>query len=119
MADAFNAHEDELRELIAKYDACDDYDERGEIAEKFARVHRQACEDACRVFQQCAEDEREYQESFERFEDEYTQGSTYTYYGYADGRKYRSDSRKWYTADGEFFEQSNVNHECVSIVKRA
>lgn len=57
-------------------------------------------------------------------EDEYAQGGKtysceYPYYkngGYT-GRVYYSDSRKWYTADGEFYEQSTINHACVSIVK--
>lgn len=41
---------------------------------------------------------------------------------YADpysGRVYYSDNRKWYTVDGELYEQSNVSHECVSLVKTA
>lgn len=33
------------------------------------------------------------------------------------GRVYYSDCRKWYTENGEFFDQSNINHACVSIVK--
>lgn len=33
------------------------------------------------------------------------------------GRVYYYDTRKWYTANGELFEESNVTRECVSIVK--
>ena len=33
------------------------------------------------------------------------------------GRVYYSDCRKWYTAAGELFDQSDVNRVCVSIVK--
>lgn len=33
------------------------------------------------------------------------------------GRVYYSDCRKWYTSSGEFFEQSNIDHACVSIVR--
>jgi len=57
-------------------------------------------------------------------EDESTQGGEfraceYPYYsngGYT-GRVFYSDNRKWYTVDGEYYEQSDVNYECVSIVK--
>lgn len=34
------------------------------------------------------------------------------------GRVYYHDSRKWFTVDGELYEQASVNHACVSIVKR-
>lgn len=33
------------------------------------------------------------------------------------GRMYYYDTRKWYTIDGELYEQSSIIHECVSIVK--
>ena len=33
------------------------------------------------------------------------------------GRVYYSDSRKWFTVDGELYEEANINHACVSIVK--
>lgn len=49
-------------------------------------------------------------------EDEYAQG--YECHSTDDaGRVYYSDTRKWYLASGEFYEQSSINHECVSIVK--
>lgn len=59
-------------------------------------------------------------------EDETTQGGEsraceYPYYkngGYT-GRVFYSDNRKWYTVDGEFYEQSDVNGVCVSLVKVA
>lgn len=35
------------------------------------------------------------------------------------GRIFYHDSRKWYTADGELYEQADINHACVSIVKVA
>ena len=62
----------------------------------------------------------------EECEDETTQGGEsraceYPYYkngGYT-GRVFYSDNRKWYTVDGEFYEQSDVNGVCVSLVKVA
>lgn len=89
-----------------------------------------ACEDVRNTIETLLRGEWDYytSEEYAREEcsDESTQGGEcytceYPYYkngGYT-GRVFYSDNRKWYTADGEFYEQSNVNHECVSIVKTA
>ena len=115
MADAFNAYETELRELVDAYEIEWDYEKQLDISEQFARVHREACYKACKVLQDCFEWEKEDLESVERFEDETTQG--YECHTTDGTRVYYSDSRKWYTADGELYEQSDINHACVSIVK--
>lgn len=79
-----------------------------------------ACEDVRNTIEYLLRAEWEYYTSEEyartECEDESTQGSNYRTIDDA-GRVYYSDNRKWYTADGEFYEQSNVNHACVSIVK--
>lgn len=116
MADAFNEYSAQLLELVKAYKACEDYDESGRIAEEFARLHKDACWDACRVFQRCYEDEKEDLESLERFEDESTQGYECRTIGRT-GRVYYSDCRKWYTEDGEYWGESSINNACVSIVK--
>jgi len=86
-----------------------------------------ACEDVQSTIESLLRGEWEYYTSEEytraECEDAYAQGDRcytceYPYYrngGYA-GRVYYSDNRKWYTADGELFEQSDINHECISIV---
>lgn len=51
-------------------------------------------------------------------EDEYTQGGEWRTVDHS-GRVYYSDNRRWYTIDGELYEQSDVDHACVSIVKVA
>lgn len=116
MADTFNEYETELRELVSAYAIEWDYEKQLEISAQFARVHNDACRAACRVFQNCYEEEKEYNESMERFEDESMQGYEYRTTDNA-GRVHYSDNRRWYTADGELYEQSNISHECVSIVK--
>lgn len=116
MADAFNVYESELRGLVDEYRKTDDYDKRGDIADRFAYLHREACRDACKVFRDRYEEEKEDLESFERFEDETTQGYR-CYTRDSAGRVYCTDCRKWYTEDGELYEQSDVNHACISIVK--
>lgn len=116
MADAFNAYEPRLLELIGAYETATEYDDLISISEQFARVHREACAAACRVFQDCFAGEKDYYESMEHFEDETIQGGEWRTRDNS-GRVYYSDNRRWYTADGEFYEQSDVNHECVSIVK--
>lgn len=116
MADAFNAYEPRLLALIKAYETATKYDDLIIISEHFARVHREACETACRVFHNCFAEEKEYYESMEHFEDETTQGGEWRTRDNS-GRVYYSDNRKWYTADGEFYEQSDVSNECVSIVK--
>jgi len=89
-----------------------------------------ACKDVRDTIETLLRDEWEYYDSEEaariECEDETIQGGEsytceYPYYkngGYT-GRVYYSDHRKWYTADGELYDESNVNHECVSIVKVA
>lgn len=116
MAEAFNAYEARLLQLVADYEKCDDYDGRGDIAEQFARLHREACEKACKALQNDYEVEREYLESFEHFEDETEQGYCWRTLDET-GRVIFHDCRKWYTAEGEFYEQADVSGACVSIVK--
>ena len=89
-----------------------------------------ACEDVADTIQRLLIDEWEYMNDIEyaliRLEDESEAGGEwrtceYPYYkngGYT-GRIFYNDTRKWYTAYGELYEQANVNHECVSIVKVA
>ena len=89
-----------------------------------------ACEDVRNTIEALLRAEWDYYTSEEyarmECEDETTQGGEwrtceYPYYkngGYT-GRVYYSDNRKWYTADGEFYEQSDVTRECISIVKAA
>jgi len=86
-----------------------------------------ACDDVRNTIETLLRGEWEWYASEECARDEYEANQTgeeyrtceYPYYkngGYT-GRIYYSDSRKWYTAAGELYEQSKINHECVSIVK--
>ena len=116
MADAFNEYEAELIELVDAYENANNYDDQIAISDKFASVHIEACYRACKVLQTRYEEEKDDLESFEHFDDESTQGYEIRTRDNS-GRVYYSDCRKWYTIDGEFYDQSNVNHECVSIMK--
>lgn len=81
-----------------------------------------ACEDVRNTIETLLRGEWEYYTSEEyareECEDETTQGYECRTRDNS-GRVYYSDCRRWYTVDGEFFEQSDVNRECVSIVKAA
>jgi len=101
---------------------------RDDLISQWFEELENACDDVRDTIETLLRGEWEYYTSEEyarmECEDETTQGGKsyaceYPYYkngGYT-GRIYYSDSRKWYTADGEFYEQSNIDHECVSIVK--
>lgn len=79
-----------------------------------------ACDDVRNMIEFLLRSEWEYytSEEFarEECEDESTQGYEIRTRDNV-GRVYYSDCRKWYTENGEFFDQSNINHACVSIVK--
>ncbi len=110
------------------YERLDDM--RDKIFDAWIEELEAACEDVRNTIEYLLRAEWEYytSEEYAREEcaDESTQGGEsraceYPYYkngGYT-GRVYYSDNRKWYTVDGEFYEQSDVSHECVSIVKAA
>lgn len=97
------------------------------ITQWYAELER-ACDDVRNTIETLLRGEWDYYTSEEytrlECEDEYAQGGkmysceypSYKNGGYT-GRVYYSDSRKWYTADGAFYEQSDINHACVSIVK--
>lgn len=79
-----------------------------------------ACEDVRNTLEGLLRGEWEYYTSAEyareECEDEMTQGyESRTRDDF--GRVYYFDNRRWYTVDGEFYEQSDVNRECVSIVR--
>ena len=115
-----------VRENEQFYNRCDALRELA-ITQWYAELER-ACDDVRNTIETLLRSEWDYYTSEEytrlECEDEYAQGGKtysceYPYYkngGYT-GRVYYSDSRKWYTADGEFYEQFAINHACVSIVK--
>lgn len=92
----------------------------GEITDKWLCELEKACDDVRNAIETLLRGEWEYYTSEEytrlECEDEFAQGSEYRQID-NNGRVYYSDSRRWYTANGEFYEQSNISHECVSIVK--
>jgi len=79
-----------------------------------------ACEDVRNTLEYLLRAEWEYytgeEYAREECEDESTQGYECRQIDNA-GRVYYSDCRRWYTVDGQFYEQSDVNHECVSIAR--
>ena len=81
-----------------------------------------ACEDVRNMIEYLLRAEWEYYTSEEyarmECEDEYAQGGECRTIDHS-GRVYYSDNRRWYTVDGEFYEQSDVCRECVSIVRVA
>ena len=132
IADAFNAYGPEMEKHAAMwyrvafpeygtpfYD-CDDqtsYDLMGLYEELYFKAFERAAQAALNKWEELREIEREYYTSREAFEDEYNQGGEWRSIDKT-GRVYYTDSRNWYTADGEFYGQSSVNHECISIVKK-
>lgn len=99
---------------------------RGELITAWYAELEAACEDVRDTIETLLrvewEDYTSAEYAREECADESTQGGEcrtceYPYWsngGYT-GRVYYSDNRKWYTVDGVFFEQSNINHECVSL----
>ena len=81
-----------------------------------------ACEDVRNTIEALLRGEWEYytgeEYAREECEDESTQGYECRTIDNA-GRVYYSDCRRWYTVDGQFYEQSDINHACVSIVRAA
>ena len=81
-----------------------------------------ACEDVRDAIETLLRNEWDYYTSEEytreQCEDETTQGYECRTIDHS-GRVLYSDCRRWYTVDGELYEQSDVNRECVSIVKAA
>lgn len=130
MAEAFNAHGPALEEYAAMwyqvafpeygtpFYECDDqtgYDLMGMFEELYLQEFEAAAQDALNKWTENRECEREYMTSFEAFADEFNQGYSCRT---TDGvRVYYHDSRKWYTADGEYYGDSNVSGACISIVK--
>ncbi len=147
ICEAWNAHVSKLRGLYETYDYIDEimentfpyYDDNyakirenwtyharlEEMRDKVHDMYIEELDDACRDVANAIQSlltlewedvhSREYIES--RFEDLETGYSCYTRDD--SGRVYYYDSRKWYTEDGELYEESNVHHECISIVKLA
>ena len=78
-----------------------------------------ACDDVRNTIETLLRAEWEYYTSEECARDEFEANEA----GYEcrtidnSGRVYYHDTRKWYTAAGELFEQSDINHQCVSIVR--
>jgi len=95
-------------------------DMRNKIFDAWIEELEAACKDVQDTIETLLRDEWENYTSEEytraECEDEYAQGCEYRTTDKS-GRVYYSDSRKWYTADGELYDQSNINHACVSIVK--
>ena len=100
---------------------------RDDVYDQWEAEHERACVDVCNVIQSLLADAWEYSHSPEYMEEYYATNEagyecrTLQYMprntnGYT-GRVYYHDRRTWYTADGEEYEQSAVDHECVSIVK--
>lgn len=128
-------HIDYVSELMDKYPMHDMYyntiSENVEFNSNLDELHLMlidrwyielcdACKDVANTLQgllQCEWDychSREYTETLAN-DEVYTGGISYTID--KTGRKYFSDTRKWFTSLGELFEESNVMRECVSIVK--
>ena len=132
VADAFNAYGPQMEEYADMYYRvafpehgsafyeCDDrtsYDLMELYEELYLKVFEIAAQSALDKWEELREMEREYHTSVEAFEDEFNQGYECRTIDEA-GRVYYHDSRKWYTIDGEFYEQANINDQCISIVKR-
>ena len=102
----------------ARYWALMEWAERVE-GQWFAELEK-ACEDVRATIENLLRAEWEYYTSEEaartECEDETAQGYE-AHQIDGRGRVFYTDCRKWYTADGELYEQANVNHVCVSIVK--
>lgn len=132
IADAFNAHGPQMEEYAGMWyqiafpecDSpfwdCDDqtsYDLLAMYEDLYLNAFEKAAQDALNKWEELRECEREYLTSVEAFEDETNQGYECRTIDKT-GRVYHHDCRKWYTVDGEFYEQSDISHECVSIVKK-
>ena len=93
-------------------------DAQSSLVGKWYEELEAACDDVRDTLEHLLRAEWDYYTSEEyaatECEDETTQGYESRHIDNA-GRVYYSDSRKWYTIDGEYYEQSNVNHECVSL----
>lgn len=130
IADAFNAYGHEMEEYAniwyriaypesgSAFYECDDtaaYDLLGLYEDLYLQTFEKAAQAALSKWEELREAEREYHTSTEAFEDEFNQGYECRTIDRT-GRVYLNDCRKWYTANGEFYEQSDITHECVSIV---
>ena len=131
MAEAFNAHGPVLEECAAMWYAvafpdsgstfyeCDDetaYCLMCMYESLYLDEYENAVQDALDVWKELRDQEREYLTSFEAFSDESLQGcECYTIDN--TGRKYHHDNRLFYFEDGEYYGESDIDHECVSIVR--
>ena len=130
IADVFNSHGPKMEEYASMwyqvafpesgscFYECDDetsYELLGMYESLYLKEYERAAQDALNKWYDLREAEEEYLTSFEAFADEFNQGYEVRTIDKS-GRVYYSDCRKWYTVDGEFYEQSNTNHECISIV---
>jgi len=144
LCDAWNAHARKLNALATMYgNLCDQivklpYEEwefyakpeNRQFCEKLEKMKEtifdnwiieleKACDDVRDTIETLLRGEWDYYASEECARDDFVGNHAGEEYRTCDnsGRVYYSDYRKWYTAAGELYEQSKINHECVSIVK--
>lgn len=92
---------------------------RGDIIGRWYEELEKACDDVRDAIEIILRNEWDYYASEEYARENFVANEA----GYecrtidSSGRVYYHDSRKWYTADGELFEESNIVHKCVSIVR--
>ena len=107
-----------IEENVAFYNKLDDI--AGNLTDLWFTEIERACDDVRDTIETLLRGEWEYYTSEEyarlEFEDETTQGYKIRTTDHS-GRVYFHDCRKWYTADGEFYEQSDINHACISLAR--
>lgn len=115
-------YEDHNAHFFARADALRDL-----IISRWYEELEKACDDVRDTIEALLRSEWDYYTSEEYAREEFEANETgeeirtceYPYYkngGYT-GRVFYSDTRKWYLANGELYEQANINRKCVSIVK--
>lgn len=144
LCDTWNAHIRELNAINARFELIEQYmeetasnydywnlytaadrvynrldDMRSDLIGRWYNELEKACDDVRNTIETLLRGEWEYYTSEECARDDFEGNHAGEEYRTRDnsGRVYYSDSRKWYTASGELFEESNITHECVSIVK--
>jgi hypothetical protein len=91
----------------------------GAIYDEWTAELERACVDVANTIRSLLDDEWNYVHSHEYAQDYLAEVDA----GYEcrtidnSGRVYYHDTRKWYTADGQLYEEASVNHACVSIVR--
>lgn len=113
----YNAHYTPIKENIAFNTRVSKMIEA--IYDEWTAELERACVDVANTIQSLLDDEWNYVHSHEYAQDYLAEVDA----GYEcrtidnSGRVYYHDTRKWYTADGQLYEEASVDHACISIVK--